>query len=1019
MPLLVRLYNIPIIAFVLPLFLLLGCADSTKEASVADMQSDAASAHEESGIAIKVEPISFNRDVRPILSENCYFCHGPDETNNKADLRLDLRDAAIASGVLVPGDAANSELVKRIMTDDVDDVMPPPDAHKTLTDEQKALMARWIDEGAEYEGHWSYQRVERPDYASIDAIVSNNLKERGLNFSPPADKETLVRRVYLDVTGLPPTPEEARAFLDDESTDAYEKLIDRLLESPHYGEYMAIYWLDAVRFADSVGYHGDQSRDASAFRDYVIEAFNANMPFDQFTIEQIAGDLLPDPTLRQRIAASYNHLNQVSKEGGIQDKEYIKKYQAERVRTTSTAWLGSTLACAECHDHKFDPFTAKDFYSFSAFFADILEKGAWTGNGSYQEDIQPFIESLGLHLPKQTSKAGFGLTLEVPNRTFLLNQEKHELELEAHKQRLNAGTPSAHAEFETWLAAEKRFHEQGIQRTYQFEVKDTENDIAPLELNLPSQPIKSMNFQVAYNDKVENKKAQFGVVVHFDTKSYLLAWGDDIEVEGLERIKQKRPWRYKAVNDQSFNLSDLKLPSDVEMLNSIEFISNANEEGDPAFKLQRVDVTTRRYDVPKGTLEDENIALVEEYLAGTISEENNTNLRHKFFEKHASSEDLSEAQEKYSEVNNLLNGSRYVPATVSAKPREIKILPRGNWMDESGEVVLPTTPSFLPDLRASTETERLTRLDLAQWIVSRENPLTARAYVNRLWAQYFGTALSSAPEDLGLQGEYPVYPELLEWLAAEFMESGWDVKRLVKQIVMSRTYRQSSEANPELMELDPYNRLLARQTPRRLPAESIRDNALAASGLLVRNIGGPSVRPYQPANYYQHLNFPRRKYVSDTNHDQYRRGVYTHWQRTFLHPMLMAFDAPSRDECTVLRAQSNTPLQALNLLNDPTFVEAAKALADKLVTSQTEDELRLADAFEAVLMREPSKREMEVMLTFLSRERERFAEEPERSKSFLNVGLYRVNESIPKSEIAAWTSVCRAIFNLNESITKY
>jgi len=337
---------------------------------------------------VVAEPIDFNRDIRPILSNNCYACHGPDKDNNLADLRLDLRDAAIAAEALVPGDSDNSEMIRRILVDDPDEIMPPPDAHKTLTPEQKELLARWVDEGAEYDAHWAYTPVEHPAEASIDEVIRQQLKRRGLSYSEPADSSTLVRRLYLDVLGIPPTPEEVTAFLEDDSGQAYENLVDRLLQSPHYGERMAVDWLDAVRYADSVGYHGDQSRDASPYRDYVINAFNTNKPYDTFTIEQIAGDLLPDAGLEQMVAASYNRLNQLSAEGGIQDKEYIKKYQSERVRTTSTAWLGSTLACAECHDHKFDPFTAKDFYSFAAFFSDVLEKGAWNGKGRYQvEDI--------------------------------------------------------------------------------------------------------------------------------------------------------------------------------------------------------------------------------------------------------------------------------------------------------------------------------------------------------------------------------------------------------------------------------------------------------------------------------------------------------------------------------------------------------------------------------------------------------------------------------------------------------
>jgi hypothetical protein len=605
-------------------------------------------------------------------------------------------------------------------------------------------------------------------------MVGAALARNGLDFSPEAGRRTLIRRVSLDLTGLPPTPAEVAEFLEDERPDAYERVVDRLLASPHYGERMAVPWLDAVRYADTIGYHGDNVRDASPFRDYVIKSFNQDKPFDQFTIEQLAGDLLPDATVEQRVAASYNRLNQISKEGGIQDAEYIKKYQAERVRTTSTAWLGSTMACAECHDHKFDPFTTRDFYSFAAFFADILEKGAWTGDGRYQEDI-------------------------------------------------------------------KKWKDEGVKFT----------DLGPV-----------------------------------------------LEVPGAE--------------------------------------------GEAA---------------------------------------------------------------------------RSVPMTISATPREVRILPRGDWMDKSGEVVLPATPSFLPNVAASTEEKRLTRLDLARWIVDPANPLTSRTTVNRLWAQFFGRALSNNPGDLGSQGEWPSHPELLDWLAAEFVESGWSTKHMVRTIVLSRTYRQSSAVKPDLREKDPGNRLLARQARRRLDAEFIRDNALAVGGLLDRGIGGRSVKPYQPAGHYQHLNFPRRKYKADEGKHQYRRGLYTHWQRTFPHPMLKNFDAPSREECTVERPQSNTPLQALNLLNDPSFTEAARGLAELVLAEAPDD--AIAAAFERALARPASTDERHLLRGLHEREMERFGADPAAAGELIAIGQRPAPADRDPVTLAAMTSVCRAILNLHETVTRF
>ncbi|MGC6505416.1 MAG: PSD1 and planctomycete cytochrome C domain-containing protein [Coraliomargaritaceae bacterium] len=968
------------------------------------------------------ELVAFNRDIRPILSENCYACHGPDEKNNKTDLRLDQREAVIASGAIIPGDAANSELIWRIHSDDPDVIMPTPDTHKKLTEDEKVLLANWIDQGAEYDTHWSYKRVERPDYPSIDAIVGRELQKRGLSFSDPADKHTLMRRVYLDIIGLPPTVDEARTFLEEDSPDAYERMVDRLLASPHYGESRAIHWLDAVRFADTVGYHGDQNRDASPYRDYVIESFNQNMPFDQFTIEQIAGDLLPDASIRQRIAASYHRLNQVSAEGGIQDKEYIKKYQAERVRTTSTVWLGSTMACAECHDHKFDPFTTKDFYSFAAFFADILEKGAWNGHGRYQVDNKKFNEILSdpdYFLITEYNQ-DFGPLLSVPNRMFLGDTKEYEAELKKRRANLYLGTPAAESEFEKWLSEETRLNKLGVKLSHEVSVKEDHAVEVPIDLNLVAEGLRTIAFEIGYNDAVPYKDAEFGIILEFDTGSHFISWGEGLQSEGLPEIRKKKPVNFNWKRALNINLSELKLAPDTKTLLSLAYVSSINKDDVKAFRIKKILVDTDRHKVPKGELNEDLQKLLAQCLGNEDEPSIRTELKHGYFTHHAEAKDLQVAQKAYNDFEQFLNGNRSVPATISSTPREVKVLPRGNWMDESGEVVLPATPAFLPGPIASDEEKRLTRMDLAKWLVSRENPLTARTYVNRLWAQFFSAPLSNAPEDLGLQGEYPMHPDLLDWLAAEFMDSGWDVKHLIRTIVLSRTYRQSSKIGDELLEVDPYNRLLASQSPRRLSAESIRDNALSVSGLLERHIGGASIKPYQPKGYYTHLNFPKRDYQSETNTNQYRRGVYMHWQRTFLHPMLMAFDAPGRDECTVARTESNTPMQALNLLNDPSFLEAAKSLADRILENpEVDDDQRLNQAFETVLMRQPSEAEVRLLKDYLARERSRFEGDLNASKQFLAVGMYEPKTEAPATELAAWMSVSRTLLNLNETITRY
>ena len=767
--------------------------------------------------ALAETEIRYGRDIRPILSDKCFFCHGPDPKTREEDLRLDLRDEAIAAKAFIPGNPEKSKLIKLINATDEDDLMPPPESHKSLSAAEKKLLHDWIEAGAEYEPHWAYMAPEREPGQSIDTVVSRDLAKRGLDFAPPADPSTLLRRLHFDVTGLPPSPEQVAAFQQAHAKDpeaAIREVVDQLLASPHFGERMAVSWLDVVRYADTVGYHGDNDRSASPYRDYVIDAFNTDKPFDQFTLEQIAGDLLPDATLPQKIAASYNRLNAISKEGGIQDAEYLAKYQAERVRTTSAAWLGSTMACCECHDHKFDPFTARDFYSFAAYFSDILEKGAWNNEGSYQEDIS-----------KWTSQG------------------------------------------------------------------------------------------VAFDE-----------------------WG---------------PLLLTASPEQQTRLDEL----------------------DAGIARLRAELAPKAKPTPELAALDK-------------------------------------------ERNALLRAIPSVPATISAKPRDIRLLNRGDWTDKSGPLVSPATPAFLTAGTVDPAT-RPTRLDLAKWIVAKENPLTARVFANRLWARLFGTGLSKDSGDLGLQGEYPSHPELLDWLALEFTGNQWSVKHLMRTILLSRTYQQSSTPTPALAETDPQNRLLARQSQLRLPAELIRDNALAVSGLLHPAIGGPSAKPYQPAKYYRHLNFPPREYQADSGPQLYRRGLYTHWQRTFLHPMLKAFDAPAREECTADRAISNTPLQALNLLNDPAFTEAARALATRLLQEPEGEANLVARAWLRCLGRPPTDEESRILGEFHAEELKRFTASPADADAFLKVGQSPAPATLPPAQLAAATSLARTLLNLHETITRY
>mgnify|MGYP000046909845 FL=1 len=821
--------------------------------------------------------IRYGRDVRPILSDKCFFCHGPDPETREEGLRLDIRESAIKGKAFVPGHPEKSALIELINTDDKDSIMPPPESHKKLTKKEKQILHGWIKAGGDYEPHWAYQQPNQNADDTIDSLVEKSLKKKGLTLSKPTSAHTLLRRLHFDITGLPPTPAEVTAFTDAHKIDpmaAVAKATDKLLLSPHYGERMAMKWLDAVRYADTVGYHGDQNTEVSLFRDYVINSFNNDLPYNQFIIEQIAGDLIPNASISQRIASSYNRLGQMSQEGGIQDKEYVAKTQAERVRTTSAAFLGSTMACAECHDHKFDPITAKDFYSFAAYFSDILEKGAWTGDGKYQEDIQKYLKPN--IVASINSRERYGPYLRIPNKDVLAKSKRIDTEINSLKTTLKASA-TVEKNFAAWLA------------------------------------------------------------------------------ELRKKFKSK---------------SKPRLPRNISNL-----VTTADSDKNPA-----------------------NKTILFDYF---------------LIKSSAKTPQQRKIQELTAQKPKPTDEYRHIVTTVSAKRRTVRLLPRGDWTDQSGAVVQPAPPAFLDN----GEKIGTTRLDLAKWIASEKNPLTARVFVNRIWAQLFGSGLSNSLGDFGFQGEYPSNPELLDWLAIEFVKNNWSVKQLIRTIVLSKTYQQTSTPGGEFIAHDPDNRLLARQTQLRLPAELIRDNALSVSGLLAEDIGGPSVRPYQPTGYYRHLNFPRRKYQADSGKDQYRRGIYTHWQRTFLHPMLKNFGAPNREECATERAKANTPLQALTLLNDPTFTEAARSLATKLLIVSKDNLVQRA--MMSCLSRPATEQELKLLDKLYQDELLRFKADPDVAQKFLSVGLAPYPTDIPAHELAAAASVARTILNLHETITRY
>ena len=820
--------------------------------------------------AARAAPVDFNREVRPILAAHCYACHGPDEKARKAKLRLDVRDEAIEKGAIAPGKAAESELVARIISDDPELRMPPAGKKPALSPQQVDVLKRWVSEGATYSEHWSFAKLARPEVPGararksevrnpIDAFIRYRLEQEGIEPAKEADRVTLIRRLSFDLTGLPPTPEEVRAFVADRSPDAYEKLVERLLASPHFGERMAVWWLDLVRYADSIGYHSDNPMNVWPYRDYVIKAFNSNMPFDRFTVEQLAGDLLPDATWDQKVASAYNRLLQTTEEGGAQAKEYEVKYAADRVRNYGQVWLGGTLMCAECHNHKFDPYTQADFYSVAAFFADIQEP-AVGGRGP------------GTPIPQ---KPGDEATLKRNARLVAMAQAR----LDA-AAKVFAADAEAFVDVDEWpIAAPKK-----------------------------------------------KKKGPAEGVIPADVKAILA------------------------------KKTEARTPADLNRLTAFA------RDNAPDLKPDR-----------------------EALAAATTAK------------------------------NEFENSLPRVLLTTIGSPRTVRILARGNWLDESGQVMTPNTPGFLPPL--PQKEGRYTRLDLARWTVTPENPLTARVTVNRLWKLFYGSGIARSLEESGAQGELPTHPELLDWLAAEF-QAKWDVKHIVRLMVTSSTYRQSSVETAQVRERDPANKLFARQSRFRLDAEFIRDTALAASGLLNRGIGGPSVKPYQPSGYWAALNFPTREWQKDSGDKIYRRGMYTHWQRSFPHPAMVAFDATSREECTCERPRSNIPQQALVLLNDPEFVEAARVFAHKALAAGNNDAARVAWAFEGAIGRKPGAQEATVLIEVLEKHRKDFAEKRDEAKKLSGVGDAAAPENVAPEELAAWTSVCRVILNLHETITR-
>lgn len=816
----------------------------------------------------------FNRDIRPILSENCFYCHGQDPNHRKANLRLDEREAAVAAGAIVPGDPEASEVMRRLECQDPGDRMPPPDSNRTVSAEQRETLRAWIAAGAEYQPHWSFVPPVRPplppvkDAAwprnAVDYFILNKIEERGLTPAPEADKVTLLRRVTYDLTGLPPTPEEVDAFLADTSPDAYEKVVDRLLASPHYGERMAIPWLDAARYADSNGFQQDGDTFQWIWRDWVVKALNEDMPFDQFGVWQLAGDLLPDAGVEQKIASGFNRNHLLNGEGGAIPEEQRNVILFDRVDVTSTTFLGLTIACAQCHDHKYDPVTQRDYYSLLAAFNNLPE----------------------------------------------------------------SGVPSYYS---------------------------TRVRVAPPILELPAIPEYQEGVE-RLNRKLEEAKA---------------AAGPDWEAR---RDALQKEWE--------------------------EQLLASDKPEDEGWKKLVQETRAAPPEQPNGQ------------AAGKLREEFN----HKRLSALPGHEDLKHIMNVERELRTYRHEELpRVMIMEDSRPRETHVLNRGDYLQPQEKVEF-NVPAFLPPL---PEGAPRNRLGLARWLFSPEHPLTARVQVNRYWQLFFGIGLVKTSEDLGVQGEYPLHRELLDWLAVEFRESGWRVKATHRLLVTSATYRQSSRFNTESAKADPENRLHARGSRFRLPAMFLRDTALAASGLLRLKIGGKPVYPYQPEGIWDSLAITKERdftYPLSSGPDLYRRSLYTFHRRT-VAPANM-FDASSRQACKVRPDLTNTPLHALTTLNDPTWVEAARVLAADLLRSPGDTASRLTAAFRRVAVRIPREDDLKRLETMLNRQREHFAAHPEDAERFVRVGAAPPAEDLPPVEHAAWSAVCLGVFNLDESLTR-
>jgi len=1034
------------------------------------------------------DEVRFDRDIKPILSDKCFHCHGPDEKHREAKLRLDLKEHALADRNGVPafkaGDLEASEAWYLINSDDPDEKMPPPKSNKTLNRSEIELIKRWIEQGAKWSEHWSFVAPTRPDlpkvsnpqwcHNAIDRFVLARLDAEGLKPNSEADRRTLIRRVTLDLTGLPPTPAEVDAFVSDKSPNAYEKVVDRLLASPRYGERMALMWLDAARYGDTSVYHADGPRSMWAWRDRVVQAYNTNLPFDQFTTEQLAGDLLPDATIAQKIASGFNRNNGTTDEGGVIPEEYRVEYAVDRVKTTSTVWLGLSMECGQCHDHKYDPLSQKEYYGFYAFFNISADKGMQTRKGNAapmidvpdpakQKELPDVRAKIAAERAKLKARAseiepefaawvkkmeadvaidGKEVSLEPTDAIarYDLNEQKGNKVANAVDDKaagkIKGGKPrwvdakldrglqldgKTYADlgnigdferdhgfsYGAWIYFEgegkangpalARMDSGGGHRGYDLWVQNNAVG-AHIIHNWPGNAIKVVT------KKQLKPKTWNHVFVSYDGSSKAAGvtiyvngepWEWNIEQNGLSKtIRTKKTLligsrhgggRFKGIVDD-VRLFDRKLTQA-----EVQAIAGA----DPLKPILATPAEQRT---------KEQVASLRNHYLYNVDET---------YKQIKARVDKLQARE--SELSKPM--TTVMVMADMGKPRDTFVLNRGMYDSPTKVKVEPDVPSMLPPLPDDAPRNRL---GLVKWLFRDDHPLTARVAVNRYWLMLFGNGLVNTPEDFGAQGEYPSHPELLDWLAVDFRESGWDVKRMIKQLVMSATYRQSAKVSRDVLQRDPENRLYARGPRFRLQGEFIRDSALFISGLLVDRMGGPGVKPYQPPGLWAEVGLGGNpKFKQDKGEALYRRSLYSYWKRSAPPPNMIIFDAPTREMCTIRRPRTNTPLQALVTLNDVQFVEAARHFAERMIKEGGREPAQRIDfAFEVATARKPSASERDVLLHVYRDAIKRYTDDKKAAGELVSFGDSKRDEQIDVSEHAAWTVVASTIMNLDETLTR-